>query len=133
MIKLSNIAAAWAALRGTTDSLQEDTQRRIHDFLDFVDPEHETARRILRHLHSSILCNDYGATTFCLRALFEGMTNLFLNEEMGESKIQEWFPDKIVNDSPATSILKNWLEQKNMNSPDCIATINGSMFLSIEL
>ena len=96
-------------------------EQRVHDFLDFLDPIHETPRRILSHLASSISSNDIGATAFCLRALFEGMANLFMAREIGEQRILEWIPDEGDAKSYATSQMLNWLLLQNSQSPRSVA------------
>ena len=118
--RLDNFAANRTTFQGS-QKLAVAAEQQAHDFLDFLDPIHETPRRILRHLASSIALNDFGATAFCLRSLHEGMTHLFMAREIGEKQISEFIPQKKDGDSPATSQIREWLILKNFQEPTSIA------------
>ena len=118
MIKLSNIAAAWAALRGTTDSLQEDTHRRIHDFMDYLPPEHKTPRRILQHLNNTIACDDLGGTAFCLWALYEGFANMAPDATSRRIIVQKNWP----NNTSAQDSAKNEANQETRRWLNSVAS-----------
>jgi len=124
MIKLSNIAAAWAALRGTTDSLQEDTQRRIHDFMGYLPPEHKTPRRILQHLNNTIACDDLGGTAFCLWALYEGLANMADPIVHRRILVQESWP----NNTSAQDSANNEANQQTRRWLNSVAS-NPSIYL----
>lgn len=100
MIKLSNIAAAYAALRGR-DSLKTDTQRRVHDFMEYLPPEHKTPRRILQHLNYTLACDDIGGTAFCLWAMYEGFANMANPIVHRRMVVQEIWPDNALNQDQA--------------------------------
>ena len=115
MIKLSNIPAAWAALNGR-DSLKAETQRRIHDFLGYLPPEHKTPRRILQHLNNTLACDDLGGTAFCLWALSEGFANMdpIANRQLAVDEIyQDSYTDTNQDEAQKKEALqeaRRWLK-----------------------